>query len=79
MRIYRGRPSPSRDPAGWPRERPTEKGIDVALAVDFVVMALLGRYDVASCCRPTATSNLHWKAWPRLPLARIRVAKLRPG
>lgn len=32
--------------SAWPRERPTEKGIDVALAVDFVVMALLGRYDV---------------------------------
>jgi hypothetical protein len=74
VRIYRGRPSASHDPAGysanfrqgrawesagatliarplrysarWPRERPTEKGIDVALAVDFVVMALLGRYDV---------------------------------
>jgi hypothetical protein len=33
-------------PRGWPNERPIEKGIDVALAVDFVAMALLGRYEV---------------------------------
>jgi hypothetical protein len=30
---------PLRYPAGWPRERPTEKGVDAALAVDFVVVA----------------------------------------
>lgn len=37
---------PLRYPARWPREPPREKGIDIALAVDFVVMALLHRYDV---------------------------------
>jgi uncharacterized LabA/DUF88 family protein len=35
-----------RYPANWPREREEEKGIDVALAVDFVVMAVRGEYDV---------------------------------
>jgi NYN domain len=38
-------------PRGWPdkssdAERPREKGIDVALAIDFVTMAVLGEYDV---------------------------------
>lgn len=40
-----------RYPAGWPTphvmgERPREKGIDVALAIDFVVMAVRGQFDV---------------------------------
>jgi uncharacterized LabA/DUF88 family protein len=35
-----------RYPAKWPAEREEEKGIDVALAVDFVVMAVRGEYDV---------------------------------
>ncbi|MEN3361570.1 MAG: hypothetical protein V7637_5552 [Mycobacteriales bacterium] len=38
-------------PATWldtpmPGERPREKGIDVALAIDYVVMAVRGEYDV---------------------------------
>jgi len=39
-----------RYPPGWPAcapgERPQEKGIDVALAIDFVAMAVRGFYDV---------------------------------
>jgi hypothetical protein len=40
-----------RYPTGWPTshvsgERPQEKGIDVALAMDFAVMAIRGEYDV---------------------------------
>jgi uncharacterized LabA/DUF88 family protein len=35
-----------RYPAGWPKERAEEKGIDVALAIDFVMMAIRGEYDV---------------------------------
>jgi uncharacterized LabA/DUF88 family protein len=40
-----------RYPQGWPNpyqagERPQEKGIDVALAIDFVVMAVRDEYDV---------------------------------
>ena len=42
---------PLRYPRGWPvtsapGERPQEKGIDVALALDFALMAVRGEYDV---------------------------------
>ena len=33
-------------PQTWPQGRPQEKGIDVALAVDFVRLAIDGAYDV---------------------------------
>jgi hypothetical protein len=35
-----------RYPPDWPRRAAQEKGIDVALAVDFVMMAARGDYDV---------------------------------
>ncbi len=35
-----------RYPHDWPARRPEEKGIDVALAIDFVTMAVEGEYDV---------------------------------
>jgi hypothetical protein len=35
-----------RYPAGWPAEKPKEKGIDVALAMDFHAMAVRGDYDI---------------------------------
>lgn len=35
-----------RYPRGWPREKAEEKGIDVALAVEFVMMAIRGEYDL---------------------------------
>jgi uncharacterized LabA/DUF88 family protein len=37
---------PLRYPKAWPAEKAQEKGIDVALAVDFVVLAVTGAYDV---------------------------------
>lgn len=37
---------PLRYPEGWPEKKPEEKGVDVALAIDFVVMAMRGEYDV---------------------------------
>lgn len=42
---------PLMDPRGWPDtslpgDRPREKGIDVALAIDFVRLAIEDRYDV---------------------------------
>jgi len=74
VRVYRGRPDPTRDPIGyaanqrqqdaweragvrvvqrplrypkaWPAEKAQEKGVDVALAVDFVMLAVTGGYDV---------------------------------
>lgn len=36
---------PLRYPHNYPAEKPTEKGIDVQLAIDFVVAALDGRFD----------------------------------
>lgn len=35
-----------RYPATWPDDKPREKGIDVALAIDFVAMAIDGHYDI---------------------------------
>ncbi len=35
-----------RYPCSWPHEPAQEKGIDVALAVDFVTMAIKGEYDI---------------------------------
>jgi hypothetical protein len=35
-----------RYPPGWPEEKPEEKGIDVALAMDFHAMAVRGEYDI---------------------------------
>jgi len=35
-----------RYPGAWPMDKPEEKGVDVALAVDFVVMAVRSEYDV---------------------------------
>jgi uncharacterized LabA/DUF88 family protein len=78
VRVYRGRPDPTRDPIGyaanqrqqaawqrdgitvvqrplrypkaWPTEKAQEKGVDVALAVDFVMLAVTGVYDVGILC-----------------------------
>ena len=35
-----------RYPSGWPEQKAEEKGIDTALAVDFVAMAVDGVYDI---------------------------------
>ena len=40
--IHRG----LRYPRNWPSERSQEKGIDTALAIDFVTMAVDGEYDL---------------------------------
>jgi len=37
---------PLRYPKDWPESRAQQKGVDVALAVDFVTMAIDGKYDV---------------------------------
>jgi hypothetical protein len=38
---------PLRYPRGWPRERAQEKGIDVKLAIDAIMLAVRRRYDIA--------------------------------
>jgi len=35
-----------RYPNDWPKSKPQEKGVDVALAIDFVTMAVNGDYDI---------------------------------
>lgn len=40
------RPRTLRYPPDWPTTRAEEKGIDVALAIDFVIMAVEGEYDI---------------------------------
>lgn len=37
---------PLRYPKAWPAEKAQEKGVDVALAVDFVMLGITGDYDV---------------------------------
>ncbi len=37
---------PLRYPRDWPAERAQEKGVDIALAIDFVTMAIEREYDV---------------------------------
>lgn len=37
---------PLRYPADWPRQKAQEKGVDVALAIDFVRLAAQGAFDV---------------------------------
>lgn len=40
------RPRTLRYPHDWPARRAEEKGVDVALAIDFVIMAVEGEYDI---------------------------------
>jgi hypothetical protein len=37
---------PLRYPSGWPQQRAQEKGVDVALGIDFVRLSVRGTYDV---------------------------------
>lgn len=39
-----------RYPPGWPKSKPEEKGIDVALAIDVVRLAIEGEYDIGVIC-----------------------------
>ncbi len=39
-----------RYPYGWPKSKPEEKGIDVALAIDVVRLAIEGEYDIGVIC-----------------------------
>jgi uncharacterized LabA/DUF88 family protein len=41
------KPRPLRYPQDWPNSRPEQKGVDVEIAIDVVVMGLRGQLDVA--------------------------------
>jgi hypothetical protein len=72
-----------RYPSDWPQTRAQEKGVDVALAIDFVQMALLGEFDVGvimstdTDLRPALEAVLHLRplAGPTCEVA----AWTRPG
>lgn len=68
---------PLRYPRNWPAEREEEKGIDVALAVDFVMMAVRREYEVGlimstdTDLKPAleAVLAMHGSPFPRVELA----------
>jgi len=78
--IYHHRPL--RYPAGFPRERPQEKGVDVELAIDFVRLAVQRAYEVGiliSCdtdLRPALETVLSLQS-PRSMYPRCEVAAWR--
>ncbi|MBC7293904.1 MAG: NYN domain-containing protein [Thermoleophilia bacterium] len=59
---------PLRYPKTWPLSKPQEKGIDVALAIDFVTMAVLGQYDVGIIMSTDTDLKPALEAVLRLPL-----------
>ena len=71
---------PLRYPRGWPSAPAEEKGIDVALAVDFVTMATSGDFDVGvilstdSDLEPAleAVARMGWQRGPRCEVAAWR-------
>lgn len=69
-----------RYPSDWPKSRPQEKGIDVALAVDFVGMALRGEYDIGIIMSTDSDLVPALEAVAVLSSARCEVAAFaRPG
>ena len=65
---------PLRYPYTWPNARPEEKGIDVSLAVDFVVMVLQDDYDVGILMSTDTDLRPALEAVFRLRAAHVEVA-----
>lgn len=65
---------PLRYPSTWPEARPEEKGIDVSIAVDFVVMAIQREYDVGILMSTDTDLRPALEAVFRLRAAHIEVA-----
>lgn len=103
VRVYRGRPMPTRQPSaaeandrqadgwerdplvtvlrrplryprGWPQVHAQEKGIDVALAVDFVRLAIEGAYDVGVLFSGDTDLMPALETVPVVSAARVEVA-----
>ena len=70
---------PLRYPAGWPSERPQEKGIDVALAIDVVRLALAGRCDVAILMSTDTDLLPALEVVREMPGMHVEVAAWKPG
>lgn len=65
---------PLRYPYGWPSMKPEEKGIDVSIAVDFVLMAAQGQYDVGVLMSADTDLKPALEAVVELQAARVEVA-----
>jgi hypothetical protein len=102
VRVYRGRPSPSRQPGAvaafdrqaeawsagpvsvtsrplryptdWPRSPAREKGVDVALAIDYVRLAMQQAYDVGVLFSSDTDLLPALETVTALGLARVEVA-----
>jgi hypothetical protein len=83
---------PLRYPKAWPAERAQEKGVDVALAVDFVMLAVTGAHDVGILVSTDTDLRRRWKRssrsgaeadptarWPRGPPRGRRRGCASPG
>lgn len=70
---------PLRYPNNWPRERPQEKGIDVSLAVDFVLMAVRNEYDVGILMSSDTDLIPALEAVVDLDAARVEVSAWSPA
>ncbi|MYC85244.1 MAG: NYN domain-containing protein [Acidimicrobiia bacterium] len=65
---------PLRYPYGWPSTRQEAKGIDVSIAVDFVLMAARGDYDVGILMSADTDLKPALEAVVSLGAARVEVA-----
>ena len=64
-------------PSKWPGEKPREKGIDVSLSVDFVLMAAQRRYDIGILMSTDTDIKPALEAVVKLGVARTEVAAWR--
>ena len=69
---------PLRYPWGYPAEKPTEKGIDVQLAIDFVLMAQQKRFDVGVIFSADTDLRPALEAVRTLKAAQVAVAAWKP-
>jgi uncharacterized LabA/DUF88 family protein len=69
---------PLRYPQSYPAERPTEKGIDVQLAVDFVTLAIDRKFDVGVIFSADTDMKPALEAARRLTHATVEVAAWKP-
>ena len=65
---------PLRYPYGWPSKKPEEKGIDVSLPVDFVLMAIRQDYQVGILMSADTDLTPALEAVVNLETARVEVA-----
>lgn len=61
-------PRPLRYPRNWPQEREEEKGIDVQIAIDAVMMAIHGELEVAILATTDTDQRPVLEAFQSLPL-----------